>query len=111
MQAFEISDLAKRCDPTQASSAEFLRVPAMSLSVYRIPAGAPDPQQPHTEDEVYYVVRGRAVFRSGKKERAVEPGTVLFVEAGVEHRFERITEDLALLVVFAPAKGSRAARA
>ena len=108
MQTFEITELLKRCDPTQASAAEFLRMPAMSLSVYRIPAGAPDPQLPHTEDEAYYVLRGRGVFRAGGKERAVQPGTVLFVEAGVEHRFERITEDLALLVVFAPAKGSRA---
>ncbi len=108
MQTVEISDVLKRCDPTQASSAEFLRVPAMSMSVYRIPAGAPDPQQPHTEDEAYYVLRGRGVFRSGKEERAIQPGSVLFVEANVEHRFERITEDLALLVVFAPAKGSRA---
>lgn len=109
MQAFEITELVKRCDPTEASSAEFLRVPAMSMSVYRIPAGAPDPQLPHTEDEAYYVIRGRALFRSGNKDRPVQPGTVLFVEAGVEHRFERIAEDLVLLVVFAPAKGSRVA--
>jgi len=110
MQTFEMSELVKRRDPSQASSAEFLRVPSMSMSVYRIPAGAPDTQRPHTEDEAYYVVRGRAVFRAGNEERPVAPGAVLFVEAGVEHRFENITEDLVTLVVFAPAKGTRATR-
>jgi quercetin dioxygenase-like cupin family protein len=110
MQTFAIEELAHRCNPAEASAAEFLRVPAMSMSVYRIPAGAPDPQQPHTEDEAYYVVRGRAVFRAGKEERPVQPGTVLFVEANVAHRFERVTEDLELLVVFAPAKGTKGAR-
>ncbi|MFQ5724481.1 MAG: cupin domain-containing protein [Terriglobia bacterium] len=109
MRAFDMDELRKQCDPGRAASAEFFRVPAMSLSVYCIPAGAPDPQQPHTEDEAYYVVRGRAVFRAGNDERAVGPGTVLFVEAGVAHRFQSIAEDLVLLVVFAPAKGSRAA--
>lgn len=108
MQAFEIGELARQCDPTQASSAEFLRVPVMSMSVYRLPAGGADSQQPHSEDEAYYVVRGRAAFRCGTEDRAVEPGAVLFVGAGVEHRFHSIAEDLLLLVIFAPAKGSRA---
>ena len=87
-------------------SLEFLRVPALSLSTYRLAAGGPDPQQPHSEDEVYYVVRGRARFKAGSDDCAVASGSVLFVEANLEHRFHSITEDLELLVVFAPAKGT-----
>ena len=44
---------------------EFLRVPAMSAGLYVLPAGAADPQRPHHEDEMYYVIRGRARFRAG----------------------------------------------
>ncbi|HXE76131.1 MAG TPA: cupin domain-containing protein [Candidatus Xenobia bacterium] len=108
MQSFQMRDLIVESKQVGKSAREFLRVPAMSLSTYRLAAGATDPQRPHTEDEVYYVVRGRARFRAGDENCAVEPGTVLFVEAGVEHRFHSIEEDLELLVVFAPAEGTRA---
>jgi mannose-6-phosphate isomerase-like protein (cupin superfamily) len=83
---------------------EFLRVPAMSAGVYVLPAGGTDPQRPHHEDEMYYVVRGRARFRAGDEDREVSAGTVLFVAAEVEHRFYDIEEELAVLVFFAPAE-------
>ena len=87
---------------------EFLRVPALSLGIYTLPAGARDPQQPHTEDEIYYVVSGRAKRRVGTEDRVAEPGAILFVGAHVEHRFHAIEEDLTTLVVFAPAEDSKA---
>ena len=50
---------------------EFLRVPAMSAGLYVLPAGAADPQRPHHEDEMYYVVRGRARFRAGDEDTEI----------------------------------------
>ena len=85
-------------------SLEFLRVPALSLSVYELPAGAEDPQKPHAEDEVYYVVGGRAKFDVDGEQRPIAPGDVVFVAAEVPHKFVEIEDDLTLLVVFAPAK-------
>ncbi len=83
---------------------EFLRVPAMSAGLYVLAAGASDAQSPHHEDEMYYVLRGRARFRAGDEDGEISPGSVLFVAAKVEHRFYDITEELALLVFFAPAE-------
>ena len=83
---------------------EFLRVPAMSAGLYVLPAGATDRQKPHREDEVYYVIRGRARFKAGSEDRDVSAGTVIFVAAQVGHRFYDITEELAVLVFFAPAE-------
>jgi quercetin dioxygenase-like cupin family protein len=83
---------------------EFLRVPAMSAGLYVLPAGASDPQRPHHEDEMYYVVRGRARFRVGDEDREISAGSVLFVAADVAHRFYDVAEELALLVFFAPAE-------
>ena len=85
---------------------EFLRVPTMSAGLYVVAAGAADPQGPHREDEMYYVIRGRARFRAGEEDREVRAGSVLFVAAGVEHSFYDITEDLAALVFFAPAEAA-----
>jgi mannose-6-phosphate isomerase-like protein (cupin superfamily) len=83
---------------------EFLRVPAMSAGVYVLPAGSTDSQSPHQEDEMYYVVRGKARMRVGAESQPVGAGSVIFVDAGVEHRFYDITEDLTVLVFFAPAE-------
>jgi mannose-6-phosphate isomerase-like protein (cupin superfamily) len=87
---------------------EFLRVPAMSAGLYVLPAGATDRQKPHREDEIYYVVRGRARFQAGaedrEEDREVSAGNVIFVAAEVGHRFYDITEELAVLVFFAPAE-------
>ena len=86
---------------------EFLRVPDLSVGLYRLEAGTTDPQQPHGEDEVYVVTGGHGRFRAGEEEREVGPGSVLFVPARMEHRFLDVRETLEVLVVFGPAEGSR----
>jgi len=86
---------------------EFLRVPDLSAGLYVLEPGAIDPQQPHAEDEVYVVMRGRCRFRVGTEEQEVQPGTVLFVPARLEHRFLDVRERLEALVFFGPAEGSR----
>lgn len=83
---------------------EFLRVQAMSAGLYVLPAGDADPQKPHHEDEMYYVIRGKGRFRAGDEDTEVSAGSVLFVAAEVEHRFYDIAEELAILVFFAPAE-------
>jgi mannose-6-phosphate isomerase-like protein (cupin superfamily) len=82
--------------------AEFLRVPAVSVGIYRLAAGSSDAQQPHREDEIYVVLNGAAKLRHGSEVDEMGPGSVAFVPGHEEHRFEDITEDLEVLVIFAP---------
>jgi quercetin dioxygenase-like cupin family protein len=103
-QIFEISVLLNQLKQGHRSYHEFLRIPAMSVGLYVLPAGAADKQQPHREDEIYYVVRGKAKMSLGAEERSVQAGSVIFVEPGLEHRFVDIEQELVLLVVFAPAE-------
>ena len=99
---------AEEIDRQRAASGtlyrEFLRRPAMSTGLYVLAVGASDPQRPHHEDEMYYVIRGRARFQAGEEDQEVGPGSVMFVSKEVEHRFHAITEELAVLVFFAPAE-------
>jgi len=83
---------------------EFLRVRAMSAGVYVLPVGGADPQRPHREDEMYYVVRGRARMKVGAEDAEVSAGSLIFVEAEAEHRFHDVQEELEVLVFFAPAE-------
>lgn len=106
MQAFEIMQLLDEQTRSGKLYFEFIKIPSLSVGLYVLPAGGLDPQQPHTEDEVYYVVGGRGMIRVGEEDRPVQAGSVVLVEASVEHRFHNIEEDLTILVFFAPAEYS-----
>ncbi len=101
---FQIDQLEQQSARAGKAYLEFLRVPAMSAGVYTLPAGGTDLQKPHHEDEMYYVVRGQARMKAGSEDRAIRPGSVIFVAAQVEHHFYDIAEELELLVFFAPAE-------
>jgi mannose-6-phosphate isomerase-like protein (cupin superfamily) len=107
MDAWELSQIDERRTARSVLYEEFLRVPDLSAGLYVLEAGATDPQSPHTEDELYYVVRGRARVTVGDDVRDVRPGSLVFVAATVPHRFHDITERLELVVVFGPAEGDR----
>jgi len=101
---FHFEDLNRQRAAKEKLYLEFLRVPVMSAGIYVLPTGASDPQKPHREDEMYYVVRGHARMQIGTEHAEVRTGSVIFVEAEAEHRFYDIEEELEVLVFFAPAE-------
>jgi mannose-6-phosphate isomerase-like protein (cupin superfamily) len=102
MQIFKIDQLIAEQAAGERPYLEFLRRESMSLGVYALPAGGDDPQQPHHEDEVYYIVNGWGQITVGEETQAVQPGSIVFVAAHVPHKFHDISEDLKILVFFAP---------
>ena len=100
-QVFASDELVKRQRESDDPYLEFLEVPSLSCGIYSLPVGAEDPQTPHDEDEVYYVMSGRARLRVAGEERLVGPGSILYVAAAAEHSFVEIEEALTLLVFFA----------
>lgn len=79
---------------------------SMSVELYA-PAGT-DPQTPHTQDELYFVITGTGDFVQETERHRIGPGTVLFVAAGEIHRFENFSTDFATWVVFwSPQGGER----
>ena len=107
MDAFEQAQLAARQEASGRPYLEFLRASALSLGLYVLPAAGVDRQIAHTEDEVYYVTSGRGRVTVGAEECEVGPGSIVYVRARVAHRFHSITEQLSLLVFFAPAEYSQ----
>lgn len=104
MDAFELADLLAAQGASGRLYHEFIRTHDLSVGLYVLSAGATDPQGPHTEDEVYYVISGRATIRVGEEDRAVGPGSTVFVGADVPHRFHDIEDELTVLVFFGPAE-------
>jgi mannose-6-phosphate isomerase-like protein (cupin superfamily) len=107
MDAWELDDVDAARRAAGRAYHEFISVPDLSGGLYVLEAGATDPQSPHTEDELYVVMSGRAQVTVGAEERDVRTGSLIFVGAGVPHRFHDIEERLVLVVAFGPAEDSR----
>ena len=105
-ERFKMSDVGKERSRTGRAYLEFLRKSALSAGIYVLAANAEDGQEPHAEDEIYYVLAGRGRFRAGGSDQAVAAGDLLYVPAHEPHRFHAIEEDLSLLVFFAPAEST-----
>ena len=86
---------------------ELFRHGTLAIELYA-PRGH-DPQSPHTRDEVYVVSRGEGRFRNGDQQHPFIPGDVLFVPAGVTHRFESFIDDLVVWVLFYGPEGGESA--
>ena len=106
MQAYELVQLISQRELSDKLYLEFLKIPDLSMGLYVLPAGGTDPQSPHTEDEVYYVVSGKAQILVAEENRDVQAGSIIYVKKNVAHRFHSIEEDLTVLVFFAPAENS-----
>ena len=103
-QAFQLDDLQ---DDRSKSYAEFRRRPGMSMGVYHLPVGGEDLQHPHAVDEVYVVLAGRGSLEIEGERIEVQPGRVVSVDVGADHHFVDVTQDLSVLVAFAPASTPR----
>jgi mannose-6-phosphate isomerase-like protein (cupin superfamily) len=90
--------LARLPGPGGERFVELFRHGTLTVELYA-PRGS-DPQAPHTRDEVYAVVRGSGWFRNGNDRHRFGPGDVLFVPAGVVHRFEEFPDDMVVWVFF-----------
>ena len=108
MAAWELDDLEATRQAKGRPYHEFMSVPDLSGGLYVLEAGAVDSQTPHAEDELYIVMSGRGRITVDEEVRDVRAGTVIFVAAGVAHRFHDIEERLVLVVAFGPAEYSRA---
>lgn len=84
--------------PAQLRFVTLLQRGTMSVELYA-PQGH-DAQTPHRQDELYVVVAGSGTFLNGDARHHFGPGDVLFVPAGVEHRFEQFSDDFQTWVIF-----------
>lgn len=104
MDRLTISEATKRLQSSGDTFIELFSHGSAVVEFYK-PEGK-DPQQPHSKDELYFVASGSGYFVNGDSRRKFETGEVLFVPAGVVHRFEDFTPDFATwIVIYGPEGG------
>ena len=101
-QSFSLDALEKAQVSAAAAYHEFLRRPGFSMGLYLLSAGSQDAQHPHSADEVYVIQRGQAQLQVEGEIFDVGAGDVISVDRGRDHHFLNVTDDLAVLVMFAP---------
>ncbi|MGG3726753.1 cupin domain-containing protein [Bacillus wiedmannii] len=106
MKNYQLTQILREKRNIDKNYYEFLHETDLSMGIYELKAGSLDIQQPHTEDEVYYIINGRAQLEVESENIFVESGSIIYVKANMEHRFHTIEEDLTVLVFFAPAEYS-----
>ena len=106
MDVFDINHIVEGHAAKGELYYEFFEAERLSVGLYVLKSGTTDPQTPDTEDEIYYVVSGKWTVEIEGEQRKIGPGAVIYVGEHVNHRFHTITEDLNVIVVFAPPRHS-----
>lgn len=99
-EAHRLADLIEQREASGRNYLSFVDRASFSIGLYDLSASSVDRQSPHQRDEVYYVVSGRAAIEVEDDVFAIEPGSIVYVEAEADHRFVEIVEDICTLVVF-----------
>lgn len=101
--AFRLAELLQKREADNMLYYGFFKAPTLHLGIYHLKAGAADPQFPHNEDEIYYVIDGKAVLEVEGEALEASPGSILYVRAKAKHKFRDIESPLTLLVFFSTA--------
>ena len=97
---YQFDDLETARKESKRSYHQFLDVTSMQMGIYTLAAGAKDPQQPHAQDEIYYVEAGVAKINILGEDYDLKKGSIVFVPAKAQHHFHSIESDLKTLVFF-----------
>ena len=100
-RVFELAQLATRLEKEGGYFLDFLKVRNLEAGIIVLHPNEVDTQEPHSDDELYYVIKGNAWMEIGKKKIHVKEGSIIFVPAGLEHRFYGNVVDLVVLYMFA----------
>lgn len=100
-RTFELQELVSRLEKEGGYFLDFLKVRDLEAGIIVLHPGEEDTQEPHSADELYYVIEGSGFIELGRSKRPVKKGSIVFVPAKMHHRFYGNREDLVVLYVFA----------
>jgi mannose-6-phosphate isomerase-like protein (cupin superfamily) len=96
---FELKDLIAQLEKEGGYFLDFLKV-RVEAGIIVLHPGEKDTQEPHSKDELYYIIEGSGFIELGNGSRPVKKGSILFVPARMYHRFYGNKEDLVVLYFF-----------
>jgi mannose-6-phosphate isomerase-like protein (cupin superfamily) len=100
-KTFQLQDLIAELKKEGGYFFNFLKLRNLEAGIIVLRPGEQDTQEPHRADELYYVIEGSGLIELGKGRHRVKKGSIIFVPAGMRHRFYGNMENLIALYMFA----------
>ena len=98
---YHTDEILKKLDSSGNWFYGFLSKNTMDAGILRLMPREKDPQGPHANDELYYVIRGNGLIHIENKDVPIKPGSIIFVPARKKHHFHGNNDELQILYVFA----------
>jgi mannose-6-phosphate isomerase-like protein (cupin superfamily) len=93
-KVFELNKLLSELNGQGGYFIDFISTKAIQAGIIRLHPGENDTQEPHSVDEVYYVIEGNGFIKLDGKDHEIRQGTSIFVPAKADHRFHGNKQDL-----------------
>ncbi len=106
-RVFQLGEAMREMARDKVGLKELLHTKSLSCVLYHFPAHSTDMQTAHEEDELYYVIKGKARLRVGEEQHVVQEGTLMYVHAACDHAFFDIEEDLTTLAFYGTSVNAR----
>ncbi|HUU88508.1 MAG TPA: cupin domain-containing protein [Candidatus Glassbacteria bacterium] len=78
----------------------FVRGNKLSMGIQLLRKGDDYGEPAHKNGEVYYILKGHATLKIGKKNYEVSPGMAMNIPPKVHHRFYNVKKELVFLFIF-----------
>ena len=98
---FEIFDLEKVIStvPNSQYFHNFLNLKTMEVGIINLKKGQKDTQQPHSFDEIYYIIRGNGTIDIEGVKNKVNPGKIIYIPKNVRHSFHASSDKIIALYI------------
>lgn len=97
---FGLSEILSNMETRNSYFDTFLSSNSLAIGVIMLKPRENDDQQPHSSDEVYYVIEGSGLIDIEGKDYVMRQGNFIFVPAKAAHRFHKNKDTLIVLYIF-----------
>jgi mannose-6-phosphate isomerase-like protein (cupin superfamily) len=91
---FELEKLMSKLEDEGNYFLTFVNLHSIQAGILRLRPSEEDVQEPHSSDEIYFVIRGNGFIQVNNRKHKLIPNSFIYIPANVEHRFYGNTEEL-----------------
>ena len=80
---------------------DIINTSTMEVGIINLKKEQEDTQQPHSSDEIYYVISGSGTIEMDGIKKEVNPGKIIYIPKKIRHSFHANSNELVVLYILA----------